>query len=344
LSVEKASTIVLPQCFSFWPTEQDQLLSKFQIKTAPTISIGKRLELYQNEVITFARSVRIPYNADLRMTNWKEQNSYLKHAILTLTLMHDRHLSTVLDARSPPTEAYHWYKATTTFSKQLSCPLQVEQQSALGVTATILSMLVFCHIEANTPEEAWPLRPPSSSDLDWLNMTNGMKELWKITQESQRDPSFSAMAAAHTSELLPGPAMRPNFEALPFEFTTLYALFEPPTKDTAPYRSCVSDFARVLEPNCPKIMIILSFWVYISNMHPDFKRLLQQKDPRALLLIACWYAELSQVKSWWLKRRVHLEGQAICLYLEGYYPHDINIQAALQLPKLTLFHRSSDDA
>ncbi len=95
--------------------------------------------------------------------------------------MHDHHLSTVSNTKLSTTEAYHWYQATSTFNKQLSRPPQVEEQAALLTTAALLGTIAFCHIEARTSEEAWPLKPPSSSDLDWLRMSDGKKEVWKLT-------------------------------------------------------------------------------------------------------------------------------------------------------------------
>jgi len=256
-------------------------------------------------------------------------------AILTLTLMHDRHLSAVSNTKLSTTEAYHWYRATYSFNKQLSRPLQAEQQAALWTTAALLGTITFCHIEARTPEEAWPLKLPSSSDLDWLRMSDGKKEVWKLTQPLKADPVFRALVAVHTNDLLPTPSTKPELKALPLEFISLYGLDATSTSDNNPYHAAATGLAQILDLDRP-ITTILSFLTLISTMHPDYKRLLERKDPRALLLLTCWYAKVCQLQVWWLRRRAVLEGQAICIYLERHYRHEINIQTLLQFPR-TIF-------
>lgn len=49
----------LPQYLSYRVSEHEQLLKRFRNRTAFTVSDGRRLGLYQNEIITLARSVRI---------------------------------------------------------------------------------------------------------------------------------------------------------------------------------------------------------------------------------------------------------------------------------------------
>jgi hypothetical protein len=44
---------------SFKVASSDQILADFQARTAPTISLGKRLEAYQNEVTMLAPSVSL---------------------------------------------------------------------------------------------------------------------------------------------------------------------------------------------------------------------------------------------------------------------------------------------
>lgn len=47
----------LPPYLSFQVSEHEQLLKRFRNRTAFTVSDGRRLCLYQNEIITLARSV-----------------------------------------------------------------------------------------------------------------------------------------------------------------------------------------------------------------------------------------------------------------------------------------------
>lgn len=55
LPLEKATSVsIRPQCLSYWPNKGEELLNKFQIRTAMTVSVGKRLQIYQNEVVRMA--------------------------------------------------------------------------------------------------------------------------------------------------------------------------------------------------------------------------------------------------------------------------------------------------
>jgi hypothetical protein len=56
-SVERATNITLPQSLPYWPSKNEELLNKFQVRTALTVSTGKRLHLYQHEVVQLAYSV-----------------------------------------------------------------------------------------------------------------------------------------------------------------------------------------------------------------------------------------------------------------------------------------------
>lgn len=89
---------------------------------------------------------------------------------MTITLMHDRHVSAPFDARLSLPEARNWLTSTSAFDRQLMRPLNIEQKAASWATSAIRSALVFCHIEAAHPQEAWPLQPSSPSDLDWLRL------------------------------------------------------------------------------------------------------------------------------------------------------------------------------
>jgi hypothetical protein len=104
------------------------------------------------------------------------------HAVLSLTLMHDRHLSTEANTALSPTEAFHWYQGIALFSNKLAGPIHPSERDALWATSAFLGTTAFYYIEAKTPEEAWPLKPPSSLDLNWLRMSAGKEEIWKITQ------------------------------------------------------------------------------------------------------------------------------------------------------------------
>ncbi len=50
------------------------------------------------------------------------------------------------------------------------------------MSSSLISILSFAGSEAATPQQAWPLRPASESDLSWLKLCDGEKIVWDLTQ------------------------------------------------------------------------------------------------------------------------------------------------------------------
>ena len=57
LSVEGADHFTLTTEVPYWQCKSDELMKKFQVRTALTVSFGKRLSLYQKPIIDLARTV-----------------------------------------------------------------------------------------------------------------------------------------------------------------------------------------------------------------------------------------------------------------------------------------------
>lgn len=108
-----------------------------------------------------------------------------------------------------------------------------------------------------------------------------------------------------------------------------------PTSNTNnnPYYGAASSLARSFNSDCI-MSTFLNFLFFTGDMPPDYALLLERKDPCALLLLAYWYAKVCQYQIWWIRPRVTIECQAICIYLERHYPHESRIQGLLQLPKM----------
>ena len=94
--------------------------------------------------------------------------------------MHDQHI-----AREPSTKlsaaiAFHWSQGASLLNRRLSDGIRPSDRDALWACAGLLGALSFASSPATTPEEAWPLKLDSPSDLDWLKMTEGKKAIWRI--------------------------------------------------------------------------------------------------------------------------------------------------------------------
>lgn len=268
------------------------------------------------------------------------------HAIATLTLMHDRHLAKAGNLHYCPrlvfAEYSHYYQAVLLFNDRLSALRQapggeeiVASRVALLSTAAILWTISFCHVEARTSQEAWPLKSTSPSDLNWLRMNNGKEQIWKATQSYRPDPISTTLASMRTHEMLTTPDNNVNnlSDILPPAFIRLFNLtnrdaLQDDSKD--PYYTIGVQIAQVVYVNSSVYVTILSFVSFVSSMSSEVRGLLEAKDPRMLLALALWYAKLYQVGVWWMSQRLLLEGQAIHIYLKRFFSHDSDIQAVLE--------------
>ena len=252
------------------------------------------------------------------------------HVIHTVTAIHDRYLYSSPKSRQTTTEAYHWSQAATLFNKKLSSPVQPFDRDAVWATAVLLCSTIFSSVEASDPEEAWPLKCPESSDLEWLRMLCGKLVIWDLTDPTRPDSAFHALADMHQSWDLS--SIGSELESIPPAFIQLCGLENPSTACDNPYRAPMRALAPLLHIECNQ-STVPNFLSFICGLQTDFKRLLEQKDPRALLMLAYWYAKICQ-SLWWTVRRAKLECQATCLYLERYHASETAIQEMLYYPKI----------
>ena len=252
------------------------------------------------------------------------------HAVLALALMHDRHLYARARETSTNTGAFKWYQSIALFNSKLSGPIEPWERDPLWATAVFLSLIAVYYIEADTAEQAWPLKPSSSLDLNWLKMCQGKKVIWKITQPLRKESVFRPLVMDNMS-FIPEPSTLLGLEVLPPDLTKLCGLNAFSTVDNNPYRAAASALAQVLNSN-DKLLTTMIFLQFINTMQEEYKRLLEQKDSCALLLLAYWYAKVCQTQQWWLWHRAALEGQAICIYLGRNHRHDADIQSLLRFP------------
>ena len=254
------------------------------------------------------------------------------HALLSLTLMHDRYLSAATHTNLSIIEAFHLYQGTALFNSKLSGPIEASERDAIYATAVCLGVIAFFYIEAKTPEEAWPLTPPSPLDLNWLSLSDGKRELSKVTQPRGEKSVFQTLRPFENTKPRSTSSTVPGLEALPPEFIQVCGFDASSTPENNPYYAVASALAKSLHSDC-KLTTILSFLSFIGNMLPEYKRLLKRKDPSALLLLAYWFAKMCQFHHWWILGRAALEGQAICMYLQRYHGNNSEIQKLLHFPR-----------
>jgi hypothetical protein len=243
-----------------------------------------------------------------------------------MTLMHDRHLASVTTPLSMA-EAFHWYQSVAQFNAKLSGTVKSSDRDPLWATSMCLGILSFFYVEAQTPEEVWPLRSPSDTDLGWLDIWHGKTDIWKAAGLSTMESIFDKPYQNLTSSLA---APEAGLKNLPNDLVTICRLDILSMDDGNSYRSVAISLAQILHADSA-LPVIFGFLSVVGNLKSDFKQLLHDKDPVALLLLAYWYAKLCQYPHWWLSRRAWLEGQSICVYLDKYCQLE-SMQSLLQFP------------
>jgi hypothetical protein len=260
------------------------------------------------------------------------------HIIQTLTGVHDRQLSAPLTSRQTTTEMFHLSQAASLFNKKLSSTVEESDRDPLWIAAAMLGITAFAWIDATSPEEAWPLADPKSSDLDWIRMSELKPAVWDLTNPLRPSSAFSGLHKNYAN--LGRDKFAGQVEDVPLAFAELFNIDEYSTVENNPYHAAVVGLAPLLQVHCqrPNILLFLSF---ISHLYGGFKKLLEAKDPRALLLLAYWFAKVCR-SVWWIERRSIMEGQAICLYLEAHHSEKKRIQDMLQHPKKILVAAALD--
>ena len=219
------------------------------------------------------------------------------------------------------------------FNSKIAGRVEPSERQAVYAAAVCLGVIAFFYIEAQTPEEAWPLKPPSPLDLNWLSLSDGKKELGRDAQPRVENIAFRSLNPFEYTKPRPTTSTVFGLEALPPELIQLCGLDSSSTSRDNPYYDVTTALAKSLYSDC-KLTTILSFLAVIGNFHPEYKRLLKRKEPIALLLLAYWFAKMCQIPHWWIMRRAALEGQAICIYLQRYHGYNSDIQQLLQFPKM----------
>lgn len=271
------------------------------------------------------------------------QYAYLRHTILALALMYKRHESSTAEAEIRPAtlpalsepEINHWYLATSGFTEDLESSisvrqitrLDIEHQAALFATSTLLVILSFCYVEAQTYGAAWPFADSNSvstsADLQWIKLSNGKLSVQSLTSDLKDDPAFHHLVLVKGPNDTVFPPSKLPSPSIDVEYFQHFGGLE------------WARFTRVAYSS-NSIEIVFEFWTFVAGIGPEFESALREKKPRALLILLYWYAKLSTIPLWWLRARTLLEGQAICAHIQGHYQDDVELLHSLHWPSSVL--------
>ncbi|TVY52235.1 Sterol uptake control protein 2 [Lachnellula cervina] len=293
------------------------LLNRFETRTILTLGSAKTASIYQEVSVREALA-----------------HPYLMHIVLTLTSIHDRYLAPTPSFKPTIKEFHHWSEGASLLNKKLSTPWPPEDRDSLWTAAALLGAVTFSCVESATPEEAWPLKDSDNSDLEWLRMSDGKQAIWKIADPTRPESAFHDLAVELRNDSIYAASLAVSIEHVPLPFISLYDLDNESTAENNPYYTPIRTLIPLLQMECNHTTIV-NYLSFLSHMGKEFQVLVTQKDPRALLLVAYWFGRVSH-GTWWIAGRALIEGQAICLYLERYYPHEMTIHELLQFPKLDL--------
>jgi hypothetical protein len=249
------------------------------------------------------------------------------HTILAVAASQARCLDMPPDSHRTKLESHHTSQCITLFNQRLSYPIIPSDQDALWATAALMSIMSICSFDSNTPEEAWPLRQPDPSDLEWLRLAEGKHIIWNLTQPLRPGGIFRAMAHVYANLYYPIPVA--GVEGIPPVLTQLCGLTSSSHMENNPYFSVTHVLTQIQA--IPEVKLsgtaILGF---VGQAQPSYKSLLQEKDPVALLLMGLWYKKIARVV-WWFERRARIEGEAIRLYLKQFHDDDPKLRPARSL-------------
>ncbi|KAI0150816.1 hypothetical protein GGR57DRAFT_471646 [Xylariaceae sp. FL1272] len=184
-AVDKSLPAPLPVSGSRYSLETYQLvpadiplIEKFQRRTIPTLGTSATRHVYVSKTLSMAFSYPL-----------------LMHVILAMADIHDLVMSRSRDKPGATCIlAYHWYHAVAMMKRKLIEPIAPFERDALWLSSSLISISNLAYVQARTPEEAWPLCPPSVADLSWFKLCDGQRLVADLTNPLRPDSELRLAA------------------------------------------------------------------------------------------------------------------------------------------------------
>ncbi|SCV25290.1 related to C6 finger domain protein [Fusarium fujikuroi] len=287
--------------------DQD-LFNRFQCRTLHSLGGPEIVEIHNRHML--ALSFKRPF---------------LWHGMLAVTAVHDRYLGVTPTHRRSFCETYHWSQCTSLFKKSLGQPIKEEHKDPIWAAASTLGILAFSSINACPLEEAWPLGPPDSSDLEWLRLAAGKMRLWQLVNPLRETSIFAPMADTFTTMHQSLPIEGIN--GVLAELKQLCMLDETSTAYNNPYFRVAHGLSELLATPVGQATLGKAM-KFSTKILGEFKTLIERKDPIALTLLYLWYTRARECR-WWIDIRATYEMPAIRTYLQRYYQDWGHVQKLL---------------
>jgi len=248
------------------------------------------------------------------------------HGILAMAAVHDRYLAVQSTRHRSMREVYHSSRCVILFSKWLSQPIEEEDKDAIWATAVTLAILTFSCIDVSSFEQAWPLKRPDPSDLQWLRLKASDKAIWQLANPMR--PSSVFRKVPDTFSQIPEKLPIGGIDGVSVELAKLCGLDGSSTPENNTYFGFVHSLSRLLEVPKGEASLGKTFMV-VSVISDELRACLEEKDPVALFLLYLWYSRALEIR-WWIDIRARYELPAIRKYLQLHHK-DIGIIQALLL-------------
>lgn len=318
--------------------EDIPLIEKFQRRTVWTLGTGATHHVYAAKILPLAFT-----------------NPLLMHTILAMARIHDL----VIDpSASTASLMYHWYHAVSSMWQHLSKPIPLAERDMLWISSSLIGISSIAYGEAPSPEEAWPLRPPSPADLSWFTLCDGQKLIAELTEPMRIDSAFylPAKEMRDLCSWVRGLGMSSteakecSVTGMPRRFEKFFDLSSPrlasPSSDEVseisnPYYAAGKLASELFQLDLDQENFLMHIY-FVRALDAPFRDLLIRKDEKAMLLLLYWYAKVCDRRLWWLWKRSCIEGLAVCRYLERAWMASGEEEglALLELPRMRLMTAS----
>jgi hypothetical protein len=272
------------------------------------------------------------------------------HMLLSLTLMHDSHLtahlpSPLTSTRHKHAALTHWTTATKLFTRLLSAPITPRHRDAIWATGVIIGAASFWFVDSATnPWHVWPLKPSEPEDLAWLRLGEGKRMLWRVADPTRRESVFYGLMRDKRSQCAEGPEWLYSSSGagvrLPARMKEVFELDERSSVRGNPYHLPLVVLSRIRHLHLTHANVI-SFLYVTAFITPELLALLEKKDVRAVFIIGWWFKMIADGELWWLATRATIEGQAVRIWLEL---EDREYGLARLLDELRLGDQDEEDA
>jgi hypothetical protein len=111
-------------------------------------------------------------------------------------------------------------------------------------------------VEGSTPEEAWPLKSPEHSDLEWLKMCEAKKTVWKFADPLGYDSVFHAVTDELRAMVIPTSF---GIEGIPSAFIPFFSFMS----------HMQPKFRMLLELKDSRALLLLACW-YAKICHSQW--------------------------------------------------------------------------